>query len=127
MIVVDTSALLAVLQNEPGYETIIATLAGAGRLAMSAGTLAETLIVARRRDRGVAMERSIVELGIIIHPVTAAFAGAVADAYDRWGMGVNRAGLNLGDCFAYALARELGCPLAFVGNDFSETDIQPAL
>ena len=60
-------------------------------------------------------------------PVTAASARRVAEAYSRWGRGVHAAGLNLGDCFAYVVAKEHSCPLLFVGNDFSKTDLQSVL
>ena len=59
--------------------------------------------------------------------MTAATSNRVAAAYDRWGKGVHPARLNLGDCFAYALAEERGCPLLFVGEDFSRTDIASCL
>lgn len=55
--------------------------------------------------------------------MTAATADQVADAYRQWGKGNHPASLNFGDCFAYALAKELGCPLLFVGNDFARTDV----
>jgi ribonuclease VapC len=54
-------------------------------------------------------------------------ARLVADAYARWGKGVDPAGLNFGDCFAYALASETASPLLYVGNDFAATDLQPAI
>ena len=56
-------------------------------------------------------------------PVTEHDAFKVAEAYARWGRGAHAAGLNYGDCFAYALARQRACPLLFVGEDFAETDI----
>lgn len=62
-------------------------------------------------------------LDLDIIPVDAAFAASVADAYDRFGRGVHPAGLNFGDCFAYALAKTRGAPLLFVGDDFAQTDI----
>jgi ribonuclease VapC len=60
-------------------------------------------------------------------PVTAASARRIAEAYERWGKGVHLAGLNLGDCFAYVVAKEYSCPLLFVGEDFSKTDIEGVL
>jgi ribonuclease VapC len=59
--------------------------------------------------------------------VTPASARHVARAYERWGKGFHPAGLNFGDCFAYALAKEHSCPLLFVGKDFSKTDIASVL
>lgn len=60
-------------------------------------------------------------------PVAPMDADTVADAYDRWGKGVHPAGLNFGDCFAYALAKSQNCPLLFVGDDFAQTDVESAL
>ena len=126
MIVVDTSALMAVLLAEPEAEACIAILESEDRLLISAGTVAEALIVARRRNVGDEMSRLIDELGFDIVSVTKASARRVALAYERWGKGVNAAGLNFGDCFAYELARENACPLLFIGDDFSRTDIEGA-
>lgn len=127
MIVVDTSALMAVLLAEPEAEACIAILESEDRLLISAGTVAEALIVARRRNVGDEMSRLIDELGFDIVSVTKASARRIAQAYERWGKGVNAAGLNFGDCFAYELARESACPLLFIGDDFSRTDIEGAL
>ena len=62
-----------------------------------------------------------------ITPLTAASARRIAAAYGRWGKGIHAAALNFGDCFAYELAVERNCRLLYVGNDFSRTDIRPAL
>jgi ribonuclease VapC len=66
-------------------------------------------------------------LGLDIVPVTSDFAHRVADACARWGKGIHPARLNLGDCFAYALAAERACPLLFIGHDFTRTDVANAL
>jgi ribonuclease VapC len=89
--------------------------------------VAEALIVARCRDIGEEMARLIDELGFEIVPVTPAAARRVAQAYARWGKGLHPAGLNFGDCFAYEVARERACPLLFVGDDFSRTDLEMAV
>ncbi len=123
MIAVDTSALMAILQREPGFEVCMDVLEAETEVLISAGTLAEALIVAGRRVVAQPMNALIDGLGFTIAPVTAAIARRVAEAYGRWGKGVHPAGLNLGDCFAYALASEQGCPLLFVGDDFSKTDL----
>jgi ribonuclease VapC len=128
MMVVDTSAIMAILLNEPEADACIAALEGEeGAIVMSSGTLAETLIVAGRRNVGIEAHRLIEGLGIEIALVTAASAKRVADAYARWGKGVHPAGLNFGDCFAYEVAKERNCPLLFVGDDFSRTDIDRQL
>lgn len=127
MIVVDTSALMAVVLDEPDAEACSDVLAREDDIAISAGTLAEALIVAARRLVGEVMKTLIEGLDCQVVTVTHADALRVADAYARWGKGVHTAGLNYGDCFAYALARQRGCPLLFVGNDFARTDIAACL
>ncbi len=72
------------------------------------------------------MDRLIAGLGLQNAPMTTAEARRVAAAYDQWGMGANPANLNVGDCFAYAVARNLDFPLLFVGTDFARTDIRAA-
>jgi len=127
MIVVDTSALMAILQEEPEANACSNAVEADAEVLASAGTVAEALIVARRRQLGGDMERLIDELGFEIVAVTPASARRVARAYDQWGKGIHPAGLNFGDCFAYALAKERSCPLLFIGNDFSKTDVQRVL
>ncbi len=108
---IDTSALLAIALDEPRGPSCVAAFEIDDEWIISAGTVAEALIVGRRRGVGEAIDRLILANAIEIIPVTAAFARLAADAYDRWGKGVHPAALNLGDCFAYALAKERGCPL----------------
>ena len=124
MIAVDTSALMAILLDEPEADRCIAALETASAMVISAGTIAEALIVADRRNVGEEMVRLIDGLGFMVANVTPASARRIADAYARWGKGVHVAGLNFGDCFAYEAAREHTCPLLYVGNDFSQTDIE---
>lgn len=126
MIVVDTSALMAILLNEPSSKKIIRALQDED-LVISAGTAAEALIVANRRNVGREMETMIDRLGFEVAPVMPADARLVAQAYEQWGKGLNPAGLNFGNCFAYALAKARDCPLLFVGDDFSATDIRSAI
>ena len=124
--VVDTSALMAILLGEPDAERCIAVLEGQAEVMISAGTLAEAVIVAGRRNIGGEMNALVEGLGCEIVPVSGTGAAKVAEAYARWGKGVHRVSLNFGDCFAYALAHELGRPLLFTGDDFSKTDIEAA-
>ncbi len=126
-IIVDTSALMAILLGEAGSERLMHAIETADSLSMSAGTLAEALIVAGRRAIGREMAQLVAELGIEIVPVTAVGSAAVADAYGTWGKGIHPAGLNFGDCFAYALAREEAAALLFAGKDFCRTDVKPAV
>lgn len=126
MIAVDTSALMAIVLNEPEAGACIAALEAEDELVISAGTVAEALIVAARRNVREEMEQLIAGLGFEIASVTAAAAQRVAMAYQSWGKGVHPAALNFGDCFAYELAKQHDCPLLYVGDDFSRTDIRKA-
>ena len=126
MIVVDTSALVAVLLREQQFEACKATLDREQRLLMSAGTLVEALAVAARRGFLQEMSGLVDAFGFEIATVTPAAARRVAEAFGRWGKGVHPAGLNLGHCFAYALAQENDCALMFVGDDFAKTNVRRA-
>ena len=126
MIVVDTSDLMAVLLNEPEGSECEDILIRQDMLVMSAGTLAEALVVADQRGVGSEIRILVDELGVEIVAVTKRVADLVSEAYGRWGKGVHPAGLNLGDCFAYVLAKSEDRPLLFVGNDFGDTDISRA-
>jgi len=93
------------------------------KVILSSGTLTETLIVAGRRNLTAEAGMLLDGLGLDVLPVTAASAKRIADAYALRRKGVHRASLNFGDCFAYKLAKDRACPLLFVGEDFSHTDI----
>jgi ribonuclease VapC len=127
MIAVDTSALMAIVLNDPRADACIAALEAEDDLLISAGTVAEALIVAARRNVGEEMERLIDELGFEVVSVTSASARRIAQAYEQWGKGAHPAGLNFGDCFAYEVAKEHGCRLLYVGEDFSKTDVEKVL
>ena len=127
MIVVDSSALIEIILDAPSADACIAALENAETVVISAGTMAESLIVAT----GHYAERPLIALfdrfGFDVIPLTQERAKATARAYRRYGKGWHAAGLNFGDCFAYALAKELDCPLLFLGKDFSRTDVKAAL
>lgn len=128
MIVVDTSALMAIVMNEPVAPLLARAIEGLDQsLLISAGTVAEAMIVAAGRDRIPEMQALLEELDHSVVTVDEATSRRIVDAYRNWGKGFHPAGLNLGDCFAYALAKERDLPLLFVGNDFSQTDIKSAL
>jgi ribonuclease VapC len=126
LIVVDTSAVIAILLREPEREACISALEAAKSVLMSAATLAESLIVAERRGVLPEMILFIDGLDVEVVDLTASSARQAAEAHARWGRGVHPAGLNFGDCFSYTLARQRGCPLLFVGNDFARTDVERA-
>ena len=127
MIAVDTSALMAIVLDEPEADACAAALEAGDRLLISAGTVAEALIVGGRRGVGEEVRRLIDGLGFEIVSVTPAGAGRIAEAYGKWGKGVHPAALNFGDCFAYEVARTHDCPLLFVGGDFARTDARAVL
>lgn len=127
MIVVDTSALMALLLSEPAADRIAEILASEDRIVMSAGTLAEALVAAARRGVAEEMTQLLDGLGIEVDTLDAAGAHAVAETYAAWGRGVSQAGLNFGDCFAYVAAKAHDAPLLFVGDDFAKTDVAPAV
>lgn len=127
MIAVDTSALMAIVLREAEAEACKGVLERETVLLISAGTVAEALIVAARRNVVEEMARLIDGLGFDIVSVTAASARRIAAAYQHWGRGVHPAALNIGDCFAYEVANQHACPLLYVGDDFSKTDLTSAL
>jgi ribonuclease VapC len=127
VIAVDTSAMMAIILDEPVADACIDALEAEDDVLVSAGTVAEALIVAARRNVGKEMTRLIDGLGMQIVSVTPASARRIAEAYAHWGKGVHPAALNVGDCFAYEVAKEHGCRLLHVGGDFSKTDIEGVL
>jgi ribonuclease VapC len=131
MIVLDTSALVAILTDEPERRAFNLAIENAPARAMSAATLLEAKMVlfARYGAPGVnALDAFLLRGAIRIEPVTAAQAELAFDAFRRFGRGTGHAArLNYGDCFSYALARENAAPLLFKGGDFIHTDVEPAL
>ena len=127
MIAVDSSALMAILLDEPEAAACAAALDTDDRIVISAVTAAEALIVAGRRGIGAEMAGLIDRVGLEIVSVAPAAARRVAEAYGKWGKGVHPAALNFADCFAYETAKSLDCPLLFVGQDFARTDIASVL
>ena len=124
---VDTSAIVAILQREADGPALRAAIAGAGRILVSAVSAVELVAVASRDDTLHEDVRDFLnEPFVVVEPVDRDQAAAAADAYRRFGKGRHPAGLNLGDVFAYALARTRGLPLLFTGDDFSRTDIDSA-
>ena len=127
MIAVDTSALMAIALGEGEADACIRVLETETEIVISAGTVAEALIVAARRNVAEEVIRLIDGLGFEIVSVTPASARRIAAAYVRWRRGAHPAGLNFGDCFSYEIAKERACPLLYVGDDFSKTDLESAL
>ena len=128
--IVDTSALIAILYAEEDAEMYATALASSEQRFISAGNYLETGIVVDRQ-RGAAAGRQfdslIVRAKILVEPVTREQADIARQAYLDFGKGAHPAALNFGDCFSYALSKSLGMPLLFKGNDFALTDITPAI
>ena len=129
MIVVDTSAVLSVMLEEPEADAVRAVLLRASGRSISASNYVEcAMVMAGRRLGGrVDLDEWLSLRQIEVSAVDRQVAALAADAFVRFGKGRHPAGLNYGDCFAYALARQLGAPLLFKGGDFARTDITPAL
>ena len=130
MIVVDTSALIAILDKEPDANLYAEAIAEADPPLISTATLVELNIVMLNRHGIKAaqiVDRLIQEGGFQVESFTIQHAELARDAYARYGKGQQPAGLNYGDCFSYALAKAIGVPLLFKGQDFSKTDIVPVL
>lgn len=125
--IVDSSALLAVLLMEPDSADYAAAIARAARPLMSAASYVEVSLKLDRLADGMdpALDESIAALRITLVPLTVEQAQVARAAFDRFGRGAAR--LNFGDCLTYALARSLNEPLLFKGNDFIHTDLVPAL
>jgi ribonuclease VapC len=129
--VVDSSALIAILLGEPEAEIFARAAATASTRLTSAASYLETMIVMLTRSGPDAREkvnRLINELSLSIVSFTHAQAETAIAAYERYGKRSRHpASLNFGDCFSYALAKLAGEPLLFKGNDFSQTDIPNAI
>ncbi|HWZ67724.1 MAG TPA: type II toxin-antitoxin system VapC family toxin [Stellaceae bacterium] len=129
--IVDTSALIAILRDEPEAPACAKAIEDAPRRRISAANLVEAAIVIDASRDPVASRRFedlLREAQLVVEPVTEAQARIAREAYRDFGRGSGHpARLNLSDCFAYALARATGEPLLFKGDDFSHTDIAPAL
>jgi ribonuclease VapC len=127
MLILDSSALLAIIFGAPAGADCIELIATYDELAISAAVLTEALVVAGDRQRRRELERLIEALGPEVVPVKEADAKIVADAYSTWGIGRRPGGLDYGDCFSYALAKQRGAPLLFIGDKFLKTDVQAAI
>jgi len=128
--IIDTSAVLAILLAEEDAGRYAAAIESETRPRMSAVNFLEAAVVIDNRGDAVAsreFDRFFQRAGVAIEPVTFEQARTARLAYRDFGKGKHGAGLNIGDCFAYALAKERDEPLLFKGDDFRRTDIEPAL
>ena len=128
MIVVDTSALIAVLAQEAAKPTLISKIAAASVRIISPITRVETVMVASRLFRDPVQEVDAVlgAMKLELAPIDETQTTWAVRAFILYGKGRHPAGLNLADCFSYAAAKALDAPLLYVGDDFAKTDIRSA-
>jgi ribonuclease VapC len=127
-VIVDTSAIVAILRREPEANAFVQSILESDPRRLSAANYLEAAIIVDRSTDPVArgsLDGLLERLHIVVEPVTPSQARIARQAYRDFGKGAaHPAGLNYGDCFAYALAREMGEPLLFKGEDFARTDIR---
>lgn len=124
--IVDTSALLAILFQEPGFEVLVEKLVAAKQVAVGAPTLAEAVLVLRDRAKGDPhriLTRLLKHFRIEIYPFDTRHWQVAGRAFQEFSKGRHPARLNFGDCLAYATAKVAARPLLFVGEDFPKTDL----
>lgn len=127
--IIDTSALIAILRNEPETSAMSVALRQASICRMSAATYTEAAVVADSNRDPILSRRFdelLRELHMRVESVTPDQAEIARQAYRDFGKGRHKAGLNFGDCFSYALAKEMDEPLLFKGDDFRHTDVEVA-
>jgi len=128
--IVDSSAIMAIVLDEPDRDAFVDRLARSSARRVSAGTWIElSAVLTRRRDADADAAFAVIakEVALTIEPVTAEQARIGWDAYRTFGRGTGHpADLNFGDCFAYALAKATGEPLLFKGDDLAHTDLVAA-
>ena len=127
--IIDTSALVAILYREPEAESFVERIHDADLSRISVANYVELSMVVEGQLGSDGMRQAEAffrRAGIIIEPVTVEHGELARQAFLDFGKGRHKAGLNFGDCFAYALAKASGEPLLFKGDDFSQTDIQAA-
>ena len=125
-IAVDTSAVAAILLGEPDADALEDAIFTASEACISAASVIELVVVAGHlagEAGALEAERLVAELGLEVAPVSAEHIREARRAFVQFGKGRHPAGLNFGDCFSYALAKSLGRPLLFKGNDFGRTDV----
>ena len=128
--VIDTSALVAILVQEKDALRYSEAIQSASTKVLSAASFVElTLVIVSNYGPGANAEIDLllIESKIEVVPVTEHHARLARDGFVRYGKGRHPAGLNFGDCFAYALAKSRNEPLLFVGDDFGHTDVRPEL
>ena len=131
MIAIDTSAIVAILRLEPEAASFVDAVSESDRCLVSAVSSLEAAMVLARSIGGPAawepLDEMLASPGMEVVPFDAAQVARAREAFLRYGKGRHPAGLNFGDCAAYALAATYGAPLLFKGDDFAKTDLAPVL
>jgi ribonuclease VapC len=130
MLVIDTSAIIAVFFDEPEAPGFMAVIEKADDLFVSTASILEAQMVLSGRYPGGgadALDKFVAQNGLKIMPFGETELALARTAFPRFGKGRDKAGLNFGDCMAYALAKSLGVPLLFKGDDFAQTDVVSAV
>jgi ribonuclease VapC len=128
-LILDTSAVVAIICREAGHESLLKKIANARMIAIGAPTVAETqmaLTIKLGRNGVTKLDQFLSEIQAGVVPFGRTHLSVFYDAFQRYGKGRHPAALNMGDCFTYAIAKAAGLPLLFVGNDFSKTDLPAA-
>jgi ribonuclease VapC len=128
-VIVDSSAIVAIVLREPGWEEVVARLGAEAAPAIGAPTLAEVGLVLTAKmgaEARIVLSQLLQETGLTVIPFAEEHWRVAVDAYARFGKGRHLAALNFGDCLTYAVTRLSGQPLLFVGDDFSKTDLPSA-
>jgi ribonuclease VapC len=128
-LILDSSAIIGLICNEEGSDRLLQKLGNARIIAVGAPTVAETqlaLSVKLGRDSGALVEQLLAEIQAQVVPFGREHISAFFGAWLRYGKGRHPARLNMGDCFTYATAKVAGMPVLFTGDDFSQTDLEPA-
>ncbi|HWA88439.1 MAG TPA: type II toxin-antitoxin system VapC family toxin [Rhizomicrobium sp.] len=128
MIVVDASAVIAIMDREPGFEAVLDCLRTEPQRFMTPISALEVVMVLSRHhtDPVGEAEAFMTRALVLIHPIDAEQMRLAQQAFLAYGKGRHRARLNLSDCFSYAAAKVLDAPLLYVGNDFAHTDLKRA-
>lgn len=127
--ILDASAVVAILLKEPGWDLILQKLAAEEQVGIGVPTLVEAAVVLSfrmRKDARPLLSRLLAEAGIVPIPFAEEHYSAAITCWLRYGKGRHRAALNFGDCLAYAIAKTADEPLLFTGNDFALTDLKRA-
>jgi len=132
-LILDSSAIVAVICREPGYEQLLRKIALARTVAIGAPTVAEAQMVLdiklgskRGRDGAALVDQFVAEIQALIIPFARNHISIFFDAFRRYGKGRHPARLNMGDCFTYAVAKAAGMQVLYVGDDFTHSDIESA-